>query len=239
LVVFSISALGQFCDITKRCNCIFELTEESLMQLKSVAGKSVLYVMSAEPEYGSHLQKRITPLMTGIGPVEAAVQLSLALGRLSHEGLLPDLVVSLGSAGSAKLEQGSVHQVSSVSYRDMDASPLGFEKGCTPLLDLPETIKLPFAIQGISSASISTGANIISGEAYAFIKADMVDMETFAILRAGMAFDIPIIGLRGISDGAKELSHLEDGTQNLHIVDERLSEAVDRLEMAIVEGGIL
>lgn len=209
------------------------------MQLKSVAGKSILYVMAAEPEYGPNLKERITPLMTGIGPIEAAVQLSLALGRLSHEGLLPNLVVSLGSAGSAKLEQGGVYQVSTVSYRDMDASPLGFEKGCTPLLDLPETVALPIHIPDIKSASISTGANIISGAAYQNIQTDMVDMESFAILRAVMAFDIPMIGLRGISDGAKELSHLADWTQYLHIVDERLAEAVDILEKSIVEGQIL
>ncbi len=209
------------------------------MQLKSVAGKSILYVMAAEPEYGPNLKERITPLMTGIGPIEAAVQLSLALGRLSHEGLLPDLVVSLGSAGSAKLEQGGVYQGSSISYRDMDASPLGFEKGCTPLLDLPQTVTLPIHIPDIKSASISTGANIISGAAYQNIQTDMVDMESFAILRAVMAFDIPMIGLRGISDGAKELSHLADWTQYLHIVDERLAVAVDILEKAIVEGQIL
>ncbi|MGB7336676.1 MAG: 5'-methylthioadenosine/S-adenosylhomocysteine nucleosidase [Salaquimonas sp.] len=209
------------------------------MKLKSICGKSVLYVMAAEPEYGPHLQKRISPLMTGIGPVEAAVQLSLALCRLSHEGMLPDLVVSLGSAGSAKLEQGSVHQVSSVSYRDMDASPLGFEKGCTPLLDLSEIVELTLRIPDIPSASISTGANIISGSAYEDIKADMVDMESFAILRSVMAFEIPMIGLRGISDGAKELSHLGDWTEYLHVVDERLAGAIDMLEQAIVAGSLI
>ena len=209
------------------------------MKLKQVAGKSLLYVMAAEPEYGPHLQKRITPLMTGIGPVEAAVELSRALGRLSHEGLLPDLVISLGSAGSAKLEQGSVHQVSSVSYRDMDASPLGFEKGRTPLLDLPAIVDLPLRIPGVSAASISTGANIISGAAYSLIDSDMVEMESFAILRAVMAFEIPMIGLRGISDGAKELSHLGDWTEYLHVVDENLAKATDKLEAAITDGLIL
>ena len=209
------------------------------MKLKQVAGKSLLYVMAAEPEYGPHLQERFSPLMTGIGPVEAAVELSRTLERLSHECLLPDLVVSLGSAGSAKLEQGSVHQVSSVSYRDMDASPLGFEKGRTPLLDLPAIVDLPLRIPGVSAASISTGANIISGAAYSLIDSDMVDMESFAILRAVMAFEIPMIGLRGISDGAKELSHLGDWTEYLHVVDENLAKATDKLEAAITDGLIL
>ena len=209
------------------------------MKIKSVAGKSILYVMAAEPEYGDHLKERITPLLTGIGPVEAAVRLSIALSRLDRESLLPDLVVTLGSAGSARLEQGSVHQVASVSYRDMDASPLGFEKGCTPLLDLPRTLDLPLRIPGLSAASLSTGANIISGRAYEAIGEDMVDMESFAILRACMAFNVALIGLRGISDGARELAHLSDWTEYLHVVDERLADAVDVLEAAIVSGDLL
>lgn len=90
-------------------------------ELKSVAGKSMLFVMAAEAEYGPFLRSRIEPLMTGVGPVEAAVALTKTLARLDAADDLPDLVVSLGSAGSAKLEQTEVYQVSSVSYRDMDA----------------------------------------------------------------------------------------------------------------------
>ena len=209
------------------------------MKLQQVSGKSLLFVMAAEAEYGEHLRQRFTPLITGVGPVEAAVELAAALGRLKHEDMLPDLVVSLGSAGSAKLPQTEVYQASSVSYRDMDASPLGFEKGLTPFLDLPAVVELTIQVPGIASASLSTGANIISGAAYQAIDADMVDMESFAVLRACMAFNVPMIGLRGISDGAKELAHVDDWKQYLHIVDEKLAEAVDRIEEAVVNGDIL
>jgi adenosylhomocysteine nucleosidase len=209
------------------------------MQLKQVAGKAILFVMAVDAEYGEHLKRRFVPLLTGVGPVEAAVQLSAALGRLHHEGMTPDLVVSLGSAGSARLPQTEVFQVSSVSYRDMDASPLGFEKGLTPFIDLPVTVEMPLQVPGIAAASLSTGANIVSGKAYDAIDADMVDMETFAVLRACMAFGVPLIGLRGISDGAKELSHVDDWTQYLHVVDERLAADVDRIEQEIVAGSIL
>ena len=209
------------------------------MKLQQISGKSILFAMAAEAEYGEHLRRRFTPLITGVGPVEAAVQLAAVLGRLKHEGMLPDLVVSLGSAGSAKLPQTEVYQASSVSYRDMDASPLGFEKGITPFLDLPAVVELTIQVPGIASASLSTGANIVSGAAYRAIDADMVDMESFAVLRACMSFGVPLIGLRGISDGAKELAHVDDWTQYLHIVDERLAEAVDRIEAAVANGDIL
>ena len=209
------------------------------MKLQQVSGKSILFVMAAEAEYGEHLRQRFTPLITGVGPVEAAVELAAALGRLKHEDMLPDLVVSLGSAGSAKLPQTEVYQASSVSYRDMDASPLGFEKGITPFLDLPAVVELTIQVPGIASASLSTGANIVSGAAYEAIDADMVDMESFAVLRACMAFNVPMIGLRGISDGAKELAHVDDWKQYLHVVDEKLADAVDRIEEAVVKGDIL
>ena len=190
---------------------------------------SVLCVMAAPAEYGDHLQARIRPLMTGIGPVEAAVALSAALARLEASGGLPDLVLSLGSCGSPTLEHAAVYQVASVRYRDMDASALGFPKGITPLLDLPAVLPLPCPIPGVPTASLSTGGNVVSGPAYAAIDADMVDMETFALLRACQTFGLPLVALRGVSDGRAELKALEDWTSTLHHVDEALATALDRL----------
>lgn len=204
--------------------------------LKQVAGRSVLFVMAVDAEYGVHLRQRISPLMTGVGPVEAAVVLTQALTQLAAASTLPDYVVSLGSAGSRTLEQTGVYQVASVAYRDMDASPLGFERGRTPFLDHPATIDLPHRIPGIPAASLSTGGNIVSGSAYDAIDADMVDMETFALLRSCNRFDLPLIGLRGISDGKEELKHVGNWTEYLHVIDEKLAVAVDRLLGALESG---
>lgn len=198
-------------------------------EVVNIGARAVLFVMAAEPEYGPHLRQRIAPLMTGVGPVEAAVELTHALTLLQDSPLKPDLVISLGSAGSRKLEQTKVYQVSSVSYRDMDASPLGFEKGRTPFLKYPVKIELRASIPGVPRASLSTGGNIVSGSAYDMIDADMVDMETFAILRACQRFQLPLIGLRGISDGKEELRHVGNWTEYLHVIDENLAITVDHL----------
>ena len=203
-----------------------------------IGGKSILFVMAVQAEYGPHLQRLFTPLMTGVGPVEAGVRLGAELATLKAQNALPDLVVSLGSAGSRTLEQTEVYQAVSVSYRDIDASPLGFEKGATPLLDLPVIVPLPFRIPGIKEASLSTGGAIISGAAYDAIAADMVEMETFACLRACQLFGVPLVGLRGISDGAADLKHVGDWTEYLHVIDEKLAAAVGLLEQAIVSGAI-
>ena len=196
----------------------------------------ILYVMAAPLEYGPHLKSRITPLMTGIGPVEAAIVVTEALCQLKAANKMPAIVVSLGSAGSARLEQLGVYQATSVSYRDMDASALGFEPGVTSLLDLPATLDLGPFVPGIPKATLSSGANVVSGAAYDRVGTDMVDMETYAVLRVCQRFTLPLIALRGISDGDEELSHLDDWQQYLHIVDEKLAHAVDLLEAAISQG---
>lgn len=204
--------------------------------MSDVAGKRVLFVMAAQAEYGPHLRGLFEPLLTGVGPVEAAVAVAAELARLKPGGLLPDLVVSLGSAGSRTLDHAEVYQAVSVSYRDMDASPLGFAKGQTPFLDLPPVVPLPLRIPGIAEATLSTGADIVSGTAYDGIDADMVDMETYAVLRACQVFGLPLVALRGISDGKAGLSRYEDWTEYLHVIDAKLADAVRRLERWLAQG---
>ena len=200
----------------------------------------ILYVMAAEPEYGPALRTRITPLMIGVGPVEATLNLTRALAKLEATDRLPALVVSLGSAGSHSLPQTGVFQVSSVSYRDMDASPFGFARGTTPYLDLPAIVPVSPMVAGLPKATLSTGANVMSGALnYAAIGADMADMETFAVMRVCQTFGIPLIGLRGISDGDKKVESLTDWTQYLHVIDEKLSEAVDKIERAFALGQLV
>ena len=77
--------------------------------------RAVLCVMAAEPEYGPALRARIRPLITGVGPVEAAAVVVHALAELKAEGALPDLIVSLGSAGSRTLDHARVYRVATVS----------------------------------------------------------------------------------------------------------------------------
>lgn len=204
--------------------------------LTRLAGHDLLFVMAAPAEFGPHLQRRITPHFIGVGPIEAAAVTASALTRLALAGTPPDLVVSLGSAGSARLDHCGLYQASHVAWRDIDASPLGFARGTTPFVDLPARVPLPHAIPGIAPATLSTGANIVSGRAYDAIAEDMVDMETFAVLRACMLAGVPLVALRGISDGKADLTGLHDWHEYLHIVDERLAEAVDLLETALADG---
>lgn len=196
----------------------------------------ILFVMATDQEYGPALQRRIQPLITGVGPVEAASVTSHALAGLEREHDLPQLVVSLGSAGSRKLEHAEIYQLSSICYRDMDCSPLGFDRGVVPFLGEPAVIEIREQIPGLASASIATGASIVSGAMYDTIEADMVDMESYAVYRAANRFGVPMIGLRGITDGKTDLSQYEDWASYLGIVDRRLAIELDKFFVAVKDG---
>jgi adenosylhomocysteine nucleosidase len=191
--------------------------------------KTVLCVIAAEPEYGPALRARIRPLITGVGPVEAAAVVAHALAELKAEGALPDMIVSLGSAGSRTLDHARVYRVSHVAYRDMDASVLGFPKGETPYPRLPAILPLAEGPASLPPARLATGGSVVSGAAWDAIDADMVDMETFAVVRAAARFGVPVLGLRGVSDGRTDLSELSHWTDALAEIDLRLAEALDLL----------
>lgn len=191
--------------------------------------RTALCVMAAEPEYGQALRARIRPLICGVGPVEAAAAVGEALAILRAEDRLPDFVLSLGSCGSPTLDHARVYRVTEVSYRDMDASALGFPKGETPFPRIPAWLSLMDGPASLPPARLSTGAGVISGPAYQALDADMVDMETFAVVRAAARFGLPVMGLRGVSDGRSDLSALNHWTDALAEVDANLGAALDLL----------
>jgi adenosylhomocysteine nucleosidase len=204
--------------------------------LTPVSGLRVLFVIAAEQEFGPELRDAIFALVTGVGPVEAAARTGAALGALQEREQLPDLVFSLGTAGSRTLDHAGIYQIAGVSYRDMDATPLGFAKGVTPFLGQPSRIDLPHRIPGIPAASISTGAQIVSGSRYDGIDADMVDMETYAVMRAAHLHGLPFVGLRGISDGRGELTGLADWTSYLREIDAKLAATLRGFEEDVKSG---
>lgn len=193
----------------------------------------VMFVMATEQEYGAQLRRRIAPLIVGVGPIEAAIGTTIALQRRADADDLPGLVVSLGSAGSHRLEIGTIWQISRVSWRDMDASRLGFEKGVTPFCDHPAEIALPTPLAGIPAATLSTGGEVLGDDRYHHVAADLVDMETFAIVRACHRFGVPVMGLRGVSDGPGTLNGIDDWTGMLGVLDEGLAAVIDRIPAAL------
>lgn len=193
-------------------------------KLKSLSnGKTILFLMATAAEYLSDLKQLIDPVIIGVGPVEAAVNTGRILANVDR---LPDYVILLGSAGSATLGQGEVYQANSIAYRDMDATALGFARGQTPFLEQPPVIDLNNTIPSLRQASLSTGASIILTKQFALIDEEMVDMESYAVLRVCQSYEVELIVLRGISDGPKELKVYQDWIELLPTVDKHLALAV-------------
>src|SRR5690606_41717316 len=94
---------------------VTDILDKNLQQppMTTLGGRRRLFVMADQTEYGPHLQQRFIPLLTGIGPVEAAVQLTTALTMLAARDERPVLVVSMGSAVRRWLEQTVNYQARS------------------------------------------------------------------------------------------------------------------------------
>lgn len=201
---------------------------------------SALVVMATDHEYGEHLKALgIRPLITGVGPVHAAIVLTHALVKLAHAEppRRPDVIINLGSAGSATLEQGAVYRVSRCVYRDMDASLLGFPKGQTPFSPHPVWTEAPALMPGFPAASCSSGAAVIND--HTTTEADLADMEYAALNDVAMRFGIALVGFKGISDGAKPLTgELASWTELLPVVDRNLAAAVAELKQQLAQGRI-
>ena len=69
------------------------------MELVEHGGKTLLFVMAVEAEYGPHLRQRFTPLMTGVGPVGRGVP--VVLGRRPVRGVAVS-VAALRGAGTVR-----------------------------------------------------------------------------------------------------------------------------------------
>jgi adenosylhomocysteine nucleosidase len=158
--------------MTQNILCVFALEQESQNEFE---GYPVLY--------------------TGVGKINAAYALTREIMRSK-----PDIVVNLGTAGSAKHATGSLVNCISFVQRDMDVTPLGFEKYQTPFSDTPIVVEHGEAIEGMMQGTCVSGDSFdISG---AFNDFDAIDMEGYALAEICRREGVPFLCLKYISDGA-------------------------------------
>lgn len=153
-------------------------------------------------------------LHTGVGKTQAGYNLTKQIHKKR-----PGIVVNLGSAGSAVHKAGSVVACRQFIQRDMDVTPLGFERYATPFVDRPAMLEYGQTIPHYPQAVCGTGDNFEtahSGELY-----DVVDMEAYVLAHICEQEDIPFLCLKYISDGADGAAAdnwekaLEDGARKL------------------------
>ena len=132
-------------------------------------------------------------LYTGVGKVNATYNLTKVLMDDRDDY---DLVINYGTAGS-KVYNGIVDCTTFIQ-RDMDATPLGFDKGETPFEPEPSMIDFSHIKNPIGkNLTCYTGdtfeTNISQYD-------DVVDMEAYAIAKVCYIYGVDFVSFKYISD---------------------------------------
>jgi adenosylhomocysteine nucleosidase len=156
-----------------------------------------LLVVALEIEAQRLHVHRFPILVTGLGKVNAATSLAVALARVR-----PSLVVNLGTAGSLRPGLVGPHEVTTVRQHDLDSAAIEHLTGVWPGLDLRTD-----APDGTPPVVLSTGDRFVADPEQAAALAQLsalVDMEGYSVARVAAAFGVPVRLIKTVSDGANE-----------------------------------
>ncbi len=152
---------------------------------------NTLIVVALEDELPRNLVKDWRVIYTGIGKVNAVIGISIEVEKEK-----PDFILNFGTAGSSSANIKGLHEVTLLKQRDMDLSPLGFDKGITPLDDIAD-ISL-----GRDGLSCGTGDTFVNGEQE--VVTDLYDMEAYALAKFCLKKQIDFYCYKYVSDQANE-----------------------------------
>ena len=160
-----------------------------------------LYVVALKDEVSPEFINKFDVLITGVGKVNAAYELT------KH------LIVNFGTAGSNYLPPGSFVDCTKFFEKDMDCIPLGFEKFQTPF---EENIKIEFSSDQPYNP-INRNLTCFTGDKFVTEDLDyqgIFDMEAYALAKVCKNFITPFISFKYISDGADNNS-ADDWNENI------------------------
>ena len=168
---------------------------------------NVLFTFALDSE-AADVFEDYNKLITGIGKVNAAYELTKAIQKNR-----PELIINLGSAGSAQFQKGEVVCCTDFVQRDMDVRGLGYQLYETPLSGLPPVLSYGLEMEGLKKGVCGTGDNFeMAHLANAY---NVVDMEAYALAMIAKKEGIPFLCLKYISDGANE-DAADDWTIQVH-----------------------
>ncbi|MBP2212274.1 putative 5'-methylthioadenosine/S-adenosylhomocysteine nucleosidase [Rhodococcus ruber] len=155
-----------------------------------------ILVVAATKSEAAHVPARYETVITGIGKVHAAVAVTEALAR--HRLGTPPTVVNIGTAGALHVHHGGLYLPSAVINHDISSEvlrSLGY-----PVEDVVE-------LDDGDGTVLATGDSFVSDaqvrDALA-ARADLVDMEGFAIALAASRMGAPCRLVKHVSDHADE-----------------------------------
>lgn len=171
----------------------------------------ILFVFALDSEAGKIFNDK-NKLITGIGKVNAAIELTKEINRKK-----PKLIVNLGSAGSKSFRKGDVVCCKKFIQRDMDVRGLGFHLYETPLSGIPPVLEYGLKINNLPEGICGTGDSFEMNHSEAVY--DIVDMEAYPLALIAMKEEIPFLCLKYISDDA-DSDAADDWTVQVHLASE-------------------
>lgn len=151
-------------------------------------------IVAATAVEASHVPDGLPVLITGVGKTAAAAHLSRELSRR------PDVtrIVNIGSAGALHDHLEGLHVIGRVIHHDISAEAirsLGYEVEDDLILDPTSPIRLATGDVFVTEPAVrSTLAR----------RAELVDMEGFALAWTARLFDVEAILVKHVSDNADE-----------------------------------
>jgi adenosylhomocysteine nucleosidase len=154
---------------------------------------SVLLVVAVEHEAVA-LPAHLPVLITGVGKVNAALQVSRALANPADR---PDMVINLGTAGGLHGGMSGTHMIGRVVQHDLNSTVLeeltGHRYGRPILLGEGPTL----ATGDVFVSDAQTRDRLAES-------ADLVDMEGYAVAAACRMAGVPVRLVKHVSDTADE-----------------------------------
>ncbi|MEU1535121.1 nucleosidase [Streptomyces fagopyri] len=152
-------------------------------------------IVAAVEQEAARLDGRFPLLVTGMGKVNAAAALALALAQ----GERPGEIVNLGTAGALKEGLAGVHEISRVVQHDFDTALLHRISG--------RVHGAPLTVGAGRGPTLATGDTFVTDSAVRdrlALEADLVDMEGYAVATVAQHLDIPVRLVKFVSDSADE-----------------------------------
>ena len=156
------------------------------------AGRPLVIVAVAEEAQA--FAHRVPTLVTGVGKVRAATATTWAV--LAHS---PGLILNVGTAGALRagaLAAGAVHEIGTVIQHDLNGQAIAALTGDDPAP--------PIVLAG-EGPTLATGDRFISSPRARdelAARADLVDMEGYAVAAAARRLRVPVRLAKTISDDA-------------------------------------
>lgn len=157
-----------------------------------------LLVVSATRAEAAHVPPDLPVLITGIGKTAAATAVSRELATLDEATRAGLTVVNLGTAGALRPGLEGLHEPRTVLNHDISADALR-----TLGYDPEDELEVSWGDETV----LATGDLFVNDPVmrdHLATRADLVDMEGYAVAYAARAFGVPVRLVKHVSDAADE-----------------------------------